>query len=317
MPTKIWKSDEVKKLYRQPLLKLIHKAHRIHLKHFKSNEVELCTLLSIKTGACPEDCAYCPQSAHYKTDTMIEKLYDVKTVIERATLAKKNGATRFCMGAAWRNPPAKQFPKVLEMIKAVKALGLETCVTLGMLSSDQSNALKTAGLDFYNHNIDTSEDYYKKIISTRTFQDRVETLDKVRDADIKLCCGGIIGMGESHEDRIQFLLTLANLPKPPESVPINRLIPIKGTPLSNAEQIDNFEYIKIIALARIMMPTARVRISAGRESMSEEMQTLCFMAGANSIFLGEKLLVTPNPTYDQDLLFLNKIGIKPLTSHLS
>lgn len=312
-----WNKEQVKALFELPFIELVFKAHTIHREHFKNHEMELCTLLSIKTGTCPEDCAYCPQSGHYKTGLEKEKLFDVEEVTKQALIAKENGAVRFCMGAAWRNPPEKDFPKVLDMIKAVKAAGLETCVTLGMLNDAQAKALKEAGLDFYNHNLDTSPDHYKKIISTRTYQDRLDTLEHVRTNDLKTCCGGILGMGETREDRMELLIQLANLPTPPQSVPINRLIPIPGTPLANADPIDNFEFIKTIAAARIMMPSSVVRLSAGRSTMSEEMQALCFMAGANSIWLGDKLLTTPNPESDQDMEMLKKLGITARKSCLS
>lgn len=317
MQKKTWTSNEVQQLYEHSFLELIFKAQTIHREYFNPAEIELCTLLSIKTGACPEDCAYCPQSGHFKTGLQKEKLFDLEEVKQRAQEAKEKGATRFCMGAAWRNPPEKEFPNVLEMIKTVKSLGMETCVTLGMLTEKQAAQLKEAGLDFYNHNLDTSPEYYKKIISTRTYEDRLNTLNHVRCADIKVCCGGIIGMGESREDRIELLVQLANLPKAPESVPINRLIPIQGTPLETTSQIDNFEFIRTIAIARIMMPTSIVRLSAGREDMSEEMQTLCFMAGANSIFSGEKLLTAANPDIHEDQIMFKKLGMKATSQSLA
>ncbi|OGT37137.1 MAG: biotin synthase BioB [Gammaproteobacteria bacterium RIFCSPHIGHO2_12_FULL_38_14] len=307
---KIFNDETVQALYERPFITLLYEAQTIHQKHFPADEVELCSLLSVKTGACPEDCAYCPQSAHYETNVTREKLMNLDEVLKEARAAKENGALRFCMGAAWRNPPKKDFPKILEMIRAVKALGLETCVTLGMLDEPQAQALKEAGLDFYNHNLDTSPKHYEKIISTRTYQDRLSTLDHVRNANIAVCCGGILGMGESREDRIQLLLQLANLPKPPESIPINRLIPIPGTPLQHMQPLDNLEFIRTIAVTRIMMPNSIIRLSAGRGEMSEEMQALCFMAGANSMWLGEKLLTTPNPETNRDLMMLKRLGIK-------
>ena len=307
---KIFNDETVQALYERPFITLLYEAQTIHQKHFPADEVELCSLLSVKTGACPEDCAYCPQSAHYETNVTREKLMNLDEVLKEAHAAKENGALRFCMGAAWRNPPKKDFPKILEMIRAVKALGLETCVTLGMLDEPQAQALKEAGLDFYNHNLDTSPKHYEKIISTRTYQDRLSTLDHVRNANIAVCCGGILGMGESREDRIQLLLQLANLPKPPESIPINRLIPIPGTPLQHMQPLDNLEFIRTIAVTRIMMPNSIIRLSAGRGEMSEEMQALCFMAGANSMWLGEKLLTTPNPETNRDLMMLKRLGIK-------
>lgn len=311
--SKTWEPADVEKLYCTSFLTLIFKAQAIHQDFFDPNEMELCTLLSIKTGACPEDCAYCPQSGHHNTGLKKQSLLNLHDILPQATAAKKNGAVRYCMGAAWRTPPEKDFPKIIEIIKAVKALGLETCMTLGMLNQTQAEQLKQAGLDFYNHNLDTSPEYYQKIISTRDYQDRLETLGYIRKAGIKTCCGGIIGMGESRQDRIELLCQLANLPQQPDSVPINRLMAVQGTPLENVIQIDNFEFIKTVAIARIMMPRSVVRLSAGRESMSEEMQVLCFMAGANSIFFGDKLLTNPNPSTDQDLLLLKKLGMKAKT----
>jgi biotin synthase len=306
---KQWKASEIAALYDLPFMDLLYRAQTVHREHFDSQDVQLSSLLSIKTGACPEDCAYCPQSGHYNTGLGKEKLLPVDDVIEQAKAAKAKGASRFCLGAAWRNPPKKQFGQVLEMIKGIKELDMETCVTLGMLDEEQAAELKACGLDYYNHNLDTSPEYYEKIITTRTYQDRLDTLEQVRKADLKVCCGGIIGMGETRDDRIGLLLNLANLPKPPESVPINRLIAVKGTPLEDARQIDNFEFIRTIAVARIMMPASRVRISAGREEMSEEMQSLCFFAGANSIFIGEKLLTTKNPEADADMQMMKKLGL--------
>lgn len=306
-----WRYEFVEALYELPLIALVYKAQTIHKQHFAANEMQLSTLLSVKTGACPEDCAYCPQSAHYKTGLEQEKLLAVDQVVAQANTAKAKGATRFCMGAAWRNPPKRDFPQVLAMIKAVKNIGLETCVTLGMLDEAQAAALKEVGLDFYNHNLDTSPSYYKKLITTRTYDDRLTTLENVRKAGIKVCCGGIVGMGEARQDRIALLLQLANLAPPPESVPINRLIAMKGTPLGKVPPIDNFELIRTIAVARIMMPTSVVRLSAGREAMSEELQAWCFMAGVNSLFFGEKLLTAANPANNQDRSLLNKLGIRP------
>jgi biotin synthase len=306
----MWTFTDVAELFELPFLDLLFKAQTIHRENFAPNEVQLATLLSIKTGTCPEDCAYCPQSAHYDTGLEKENLYDVDTVIAEAKKAKESGSTRFCMGAAWRSPPKKEFPKVLQMIRAVKDLGMETCVTLGMLNEAQAQELNEAGLDFYNHNLDSSPEFYKKIITTRTYEERLQTLENVRNAGLSTCCGGIIGMGETREDRIHLLLQLANLPEPPLSVPINRLMAIKGTPLGETPQIDNIEFIRMIAVARIMMPTSYVRLSAGRDTMSEEMHALCFMAGANSIFSGEVLLTAPNPTQNKDALLLAKLGIK-------
>lgn len=313
MSSKKWDFKEVESLYEMPFLALLFKAQTIHRENFKPDEVQLATLLSIKTGTCPEDCAYCPQSAHYDTGVEKETILNVEEVTKQAQLAKENGATRFCMGAAWRSPPKKDFPKVLELIKAVKNLGMEACVTLGMLDDQQAQQLKEAGLDYYNHNLDTSPEYYKKIISTRNYQDRLDTLENVRNAGIHVCCGGIMGMGESRRDRINFLLELVNLPTPPKSVPINRLIPIKGTPLEKSSQLDNFEFVRTVAIARILMPTSFVRLSAGRKDMSEEMQALCFMAGANSIHFGDTLLTTANPSANEDLNLLKKLGIDTYT----
>src|SRR3990167_3169278 len=305
-----WTNESVENLYQSPFLELMDKARSIHKQNFTTNEMELCTLANIKVGACPEDCAYCTQSGHYKTDIKRQKLLDIDSVLAQATLAKESGAQHFCMGAAWRNPPEKDFPQVLEMIKAVKAMGLETCVTLGMLNSEQAHALKEAGLDFYNHNLDTSPDYYEKIITTHTYQDRLNTLEHVRQAKIHVCCGGIIGMGESRQDRIGLLVQLANLPEPPTSVPINKLIPMEGTPLEKVQIIDNFEFIRTIAVARIILPKAMIRLSAGRDDMSDEMQALCFFAGANSIFFCDKLLTANNPDSKRDLQLLKTLGIK-------
>lgn len=304
-----WTHDKVAKLFDLPFMSLLYQAQTVHREHFNVDALELCTLLSIKTGACPEDCAYCSQSGHYQTGLKREKLFDVEEVINHANIAKANGAKRFCMGAAWRSPPEKAMSKVVDMIKAVKALGLETCVTLGMLTKDQVTQLKEAGLDFYNHNLDTSPEYYEKIISTRTYQSRLDTLKLVQEGGINVCCGGIIGMGETRDDRIALLLQLASLPEPPQSVPINNLVPILGTPLEKTPKLDNFEFIRTIAVARLMLPTSVIRLSAGRKEMSEEMQTLCFMAGANSMWLGEKLLTVDNSGEDRDAQFLQKLGI--------
>jgi len=304
-----WIKAEVANLYETPILSLLLQAQTTHRQYFRPNEIEFCSLLSIKTGTCPEDCAYCPQSGHYKTGVMKEKLLDLETVLQQAKIAKENGATRFCMGAAWRNPTDKNLDKVIPLIQAVKDLGLITCITIGMLSEKQAQQLKAAGLDFYNHNLDTSPDYYKKIITTRTYQDRLDTLAHVRNAGLHVCCGGIIGMGETREDRIELLLQLANLPIQPESVPINKLMAIPGTPLADVKPIDNFEFIRTIAVARIMMPRSIIRLSAGRDSMSEEMQTLCFMAGALSIWVGDTLLTEGNPAFDQDMAMMAKLGM--------
>lgn len=305
-----WTVDEVNALYTLPFNDLLFKAHSTHRKFFDHNTIQISTLLSIKTGRCPENCSYCPQSGHYKTDTDPEALMPVEVVVDYAKKAKASGATRFCMGAAWRNPPKKDFPKVLEILKAIKELDLETCLTLGMLSDEQTKQLKEAGLDYYNHNIDTSREYYEKVISTRDFQDRLDTLERVRKNDINVCCGGIIGMGEEITDRFKFLAELANLPEHPKSVPINKLIPIPGTPLQNEEKVDPIEFVKIIAMARIMMPESYVRLSAGRNTMSEECHALCFFAGANSIHYGDKLLVTGLPSTEKDRELIKKLGIK-------
>ncbi len=313
-----WDTKKVRTFYELPFIELIFKSHSIHRQYFNANEIELCTLLSIKTGSCPEDCGYCPQSAHFKTSLQKEKLLAIDQVIEKAKTAKAYGATRFCMGAAWKYPPKKEWDKVLQMIKEIKALGLETCVTLGQLSEIQTKELKQAGLDFYNHNLDTSRQYYKKIITTRTFEERLDTLELVRAADIQICSGGIIGMGESREDRIELLIELASLPTPPKSVPINRLMPVKGTPLGDTPCIDDFEFIRTIAVARIMLPHSFIRLSAGRDEMSFAMQAFCFMAGANSIFSGsDKLLTTPNPSKESDMQLLKELGltIKKLKKH--
>ena len=307
-----WMKNEVDTLFNQPFLDLLFKAQKIHRDNFPANQVQMSTLLSIKTGACPEDCTYCPQSAHYKTGLKKEKLMPLEDVVGEAKAAKEKGASRFCMGAAWRSPPKKDLPQVIEMVKAVKAMGMETCVTLGMLDKQQASALKKAGLDYYNHNLDTSPEYYKKVITTRTYDDRLQTLENVRDSDINVCCGGIIGMGETRDDRVELLLQLANLPQHPQSVPINRLVTVKGTPLELQSQMDDFEFVRNIAIARLMMPKSMVRLSAGRDAMSDAMQTLCFMGGANSIFYGEKLLTTANPELDRDQQLFAKLGIEPL-----
>lgn len=306
-----WTFDEVKALYALPFNDLLYRAQTVHREHFDPNAVQVSTLLSIKTGACPEDCKYCSQSGHYNTELEKEKLMAVEKVLAEAKQAKENGASRFCMGAAWKHPSTKDFPHVLDMVQGVRALGMETCMTLGALSMEQSQALAEAGLDYYNHNIDTSRDYYKTIISTRSFEDRLDTLAHVRDAGIKVCCGGIVGMGENGRDRIEFLKELANLPHHPESVPINNLVKIKGTPLENVDDLDEFEFIRMIAVARILMPASHVRLSAGREEMNDQMQALCFFAGANSIFYGEKLLTTSNPDENDDMQLFSRLGIHP------
>jgi len=304
-----WTLEEITNLYSLPFMDCLYKAHSIHRQYFVPNVIQLSTLLSIKTGTCPENCAYCPQSAHYQTAIQKHKLLDPTAVQKAAITAKKQGASRFCMGAAWRNPPKKEFNQVLDLVKRVKALGLETCMTLGMLSLEQAQALAESGLDYYNHNLDTSPEYYPKIITTRTYSDRLKTLENVRIAGIKMCCGGIIGMGETIIDRISFLQQLANLNPHPESVPINRLVAISGTPLEKIESVNTFEFVRIIALARILMPKSVVRLATGRETMNDELQALCFFAGANSIFYGEKLLTLPNPTLNRDKLLLNRLNI--------
>lgn len=304
-----WQVDEVQALFSLPFNDLLFEAQSIHRENFDPNEVQISSLLSIKTGACAEDCGYCPQSARYDTDLTVESLMSVEQVVESAVAAKKQGASRFCMGAAWRSPKDKDIARVVEMIQAVKSLDMETCVTLGMLSDSQTMALKAGGLDYYNHNLDTSADYYPNVITTRTYQDRLDTLQRVRKADINVCCGGIIGMGESAIDRVNLLITLANLPQHPESVPINRLVQVAGTPLQDTDLLDPFVFIRTLAVARILMPTSRVRLSAGRKEMSDTMQALCFFAGANSIFYGDKLLTTDNPTSHDDLALLNRLGL--------
>lgn len=306
-----WTRDEVLALFKQPFNDLLFQAQVVHRQHFNPNQVQLSTLLSIKTGACPEDCKYCPQSARYDTGLEKERLMAVEQVIEEARAAKASGASRFCMGAAWRSPKAKDMPEVARMVREVKALGLETCMTLGMLKPEQAQELADAGLDYYNHNLDTSPEFYGDIITTRTYQDRLETLDNVRKAGMKVCAGGIVGMGEKPEDRAGLLIQLANLPQQPESVPINMLVKVAGTPLDQQEDLDPFEFIRTIAVARIMMPQSHVRLSAGREDMNDQMQALAFMAGANSIFYCEKLLTTPNPKANRDMQLFERLGITP------
>ncbi|MBY8315949.1 biotin synthase BioB [Vibrio fluvialis] len=304
-----WTVAEVKALLEKPFMDLLFDAQLVHRLHHPHNHVQVSTLLSIKTGACPEDCKYCPQSAHYRTDVDKERLMEVERVLDAAQKAKSSGSTRFCMGAAWKNPKARDMPLLKEMISGVKGMGLETCMTLGMLTSDQAQELADAGLDYYNHNLDTSPEFYGNIITTRTYQDRLDTLSHVRDAGMKICSGGIIGMGESTNDRAGLLVELANLSVHPESVPINMLVKVKGTPLEQVDDVEPFDFVRLIAVARIMMPQSAVRLSAGREKMNEQMQALCFMAGANSIFYGCKLLTTPNPAEDSDMLLFKKLGI--------
>lgn len=308
---KRWTLKEARALFDMPFLDLVFQAQQVHRQHFDPSQIQVSTLLSIKTGACPEDCKYCAQSARYKTGLEKERLMEVQQVIESAKKAKAAGSTRFCMGAAWKNPHERDMPYLEQMVKEVKALGMETCMTLGKLDDSQANRLANAGLDFYNHNLDTSPEFYGSIVTTRTYQDRLDTLDKVRNAGIKVCSGGILGLGEEVKDRAAMLVQLANLPQPPESVPINMLAKIKGTPLADNEDVDPFDFIRTIAVARIMMPRSYVRLSAGREQMSEQTQAFCFMAGANSIFYGCKLLTTTNPTEDKDHQLFRKLGLNP------
>jgi biotin synthase len=306
-----WTLEEVRALHRLPFADLMHRAQTVHRRHFDPNEVQVSTLLSVKTGACPEDCAYCPQSIRYDTGLEREALMEPEAVVERARAARDAGATRFCMGAAWRSPKDRDLEKVAAMVEGVARLGLETCATLGMLSPAQAKRLKDAGLDYYNHNLDTSEGFYGEVITTRTYQDRLDTLAAVRAAGINVCCGGILGMGEQPEDRVAFLHTLATLDPHPESVPINNLVQVEGTPLAGTAALDPLEFVRIIALARILMPRSHVRLSAGRSAMSDEMQALCFLAGANSIFYGEKLLTTGNPDTASDHALFERLGIRP------
>lgn len=306
-----WTQDEVAALYSLPFNDLLFRAASVHRQCFDPNEVQVSTLLSIKTGACPEDCKYCPQSGHYNTGLEKEKLMEVDKVVQQAHAAKAAGASRFCMGAAWRSPTKKDMPYVLEMVKQVKSLGLETCMTLGMLDSDQASELADAGLDYYNHNLDTSPEYYGEIITTRTYGDRLDTLQNVRDAGMKICSGGILGMGEQQKDRAGMLIQLANMNPQPESVPINMLVKVEGTPLDEQPELDPFDFIRTIAVARIMMPQSHVRLSAGREEMNDQMQAMAFFAGANSIFYGDKLLTTSNPEADNDRQLFRRLGIRP------
>lgn len=304
-----WSLQEVQSYFESPLNDLLYRAHSLYRECFDPNEVQISRLLSIKTGACPEDCAYCPQSARYNTGLERDALIPLEEVLRSAREAKNQGATRFCMGAAWRSPKDRDIDQVVEMVEGVRQLGMETCVTLGMLSDEQTQRLKESGLDYYNHNLDTSEEYYSQIISTRTYQDRLDTLKRVRDAGIQVCCGGIVGMGESNDDRAGLLLELANMPEHPESVPINMLVQVPGTPLDGTSKLDPLIFIRTIAVARILMPKSRVRLSAGRTDMSDEMQALCFFAGANSIFYGEKLLTTDNPVMDGDRKLFERLGL--------
>ncbi|EIU7555864.1 biotin synthase [Providencia rettgeri] len=308
---KQWTIKQANELFSMPFFDLLFQAQQIHRQNFDPQQVQVSTLLSIKTGACPEDCKYCAQSARYKTGLETERLMEVQQVLESAKKAKQAGSTRFCMGAAWRNPKERDMPYLEMMVKEVKSLGMETCMTLGMIDNTQAQRLAEAGLDYYNHNLDTSPEYYGNIITTRTYQDRLDTLENVRDAGIKVCSGGILGLGEKVSDRAALLVQLANLPKPPESVPINMLMKVEGTPMADNEDVDAFDFIRTIAVARIMMPTSYVRLSAGREYMNEQTQALCFMAGANSVFYGCKLLTTPNPDENKDLALFNKLNINP------
>ena len=309
-PRHDWTVDEVEALFALPFADLIHRAQTVHREHHPANTVQMSTLLSVKTGACPEDCAYCPQSVRYDTGLDREALMAVDDVVTRARAAREAGATRFCMGAAWRSPKKRDIEVMSAMIRGVRELGMETCATLGMLTKDQALELRDAGLDYYNHNIDTSPEYYDKIITTRDFQDRLETLEAVREAGMNVCCGGIVGMGETVRDRARMLQVLANLEQHPESVPINQLVAVPGTPLADQAPIDPFDFIRTIAVARILMPSSAVRLSAGREQMADELQALAFLAGANSIFYGEKLLTTGNPDVEHDRRLLDRLGMR-------
>jgi biotin synthase len=307
-----WTREEVSALLALPFNDLLERAHAVHAAHHDPNAVQVSTLLSIKTGGCPEDCAYCPQAARYHTGVEAQKLMPLDAVLAKAKQAKAAGATRFCMGAAWRSPKDRDVEKVASMIREVKALGMETCATLGMLTQEQADRFKSAGLDYYNHNLDTAPEFYGEIIHTREFQDRLDTLECVRDAGLKTCCGGIVGMGESRAQRAGLLQTLANLPEHPQSVPINRLVQVEGTPLKRTALLDPFEFVRTIAVARILMPASMVRLSAGRAEMSDELQALCFFAGANSIFYGEKLLTTGNPDTERDQALFARLGLVPM-----
>lgn len=311
---KIWTAAEARDIFDLPLMDLLFRAQTVHRMSFDPNRIQMSRLLSIKTGGCPEDCAYCSQSARHDLGLSASKLLEVQRVLDEARRARDAGATRYCMGAAWRSPKPRDMPQIIAMIEGVKALGMETCMTLGMLDGDQARALAEAGLDYYNHNIDTSELHYANVITTRSFADRLETLRHVRDSGIKVCSGGILGMGEGDQDRVDMLVTLANLPVPPESVPINMLIPVPGTPLADADPVDPIDFVRTIATARIMMPTSHVRLSAGRTGMSDEMQALCFFAGANSIFVGDTLLTKDNPSEDRDAALFARLGLKPMAA---
>ena len=307
-----WTRAEIAALLDLPFADLLARAHAMHRAHHDANAVQVSTLLSVKTGGCPEDCAYCPQAARYATGVDAEKLMTVDAVLAKAKQAKAAGASRFCMGAAWRSPKDRDIPKIAAMVGAVKALGMETCATLGMLTQSQADALKDAGLDYYNHNLDSAPEFYGEIIHTREYQDRLDTLECVRDAGLKTCCGGIVGMGETREQRAGLLQALANLPEHPQSVPINRLVQVAGTPLAGTPVLDPFEFVRMIAAARIVMPKSMVRLSAGRAEMSDELQALCFFAGANSIFYGEKLLTTGNPDVEHDQRLFARLGVRPM-----
>jgi len=307
---KQWTFDQVEKIYQQPIIDLVYEAQTIHRQHFNSHEVEPCVLLSIKTGACPEDCKYCSQSGHYKTELEKEKLMDKSDVVQKAKEAKAKGAKRFCMGAAWRSPPKKAIENLQAIIKEVKELGLETCMTLGMLNQEQADQLKNAGLDYYNHNLDTAREYYPEVITTRTYQERLDTLSCVAKAGLKTCCGGILGLGETQKDRINFLIELSRLDNVPESIPINNLIPVAGTPFGDKKPLDPIETVRTIATARILFPTSMIRLSAGRKHMTDEMHAMCFMAGANSLFLGDTLLTAENAGQDRDTQMFDKLGMR-------
>ncbi len=311
VPRGTWKEAEVAALFDLPLNDLLFGAQWVHRRNFEPNQVQISTLLSIKTGACPEDCAYCPQSIRYQTDVEQHELMDVADVVAAARQARDAGATRFCMGAAYRGPKAKQLLQITRMVAEVRALGLETCATLGLLTADQALALKEAGLDYYNHNLDSSADFYPKVVGTRTYQSRLDTLAHVRDAGLKVCCGGILGMGETREDRIKLMHTLATMASQPESVPINRLVQIPGTPLNGLEPLDGFEFVRTIGVGRILMPCSHMRLSAGRNELSDELQALAFLAGANSIFYGDKLLTTGNPQAERDRALFQRLGLEP------
>ncbi|GJM07927.1 MAG: biotin synthase [Lysobacteraceae bacterium] len=310
-----WTVDQIVELFNLPFSELIYRAATVHRQFFEPDQVQVSTLLSIKTGACPEDCKYCPQSAHYKTGLEVERLLELQTVVDKAKQAKAAGATRFCMGAAWRQPRDKDLDRVIDMVTEVRKLGMETCVTLGMLEAQQAQRLKEAGLDYYNHNIDTSEEYYSEVISTRKFDDRLQTLENVRQAGLNVCCGGIVGMGESVDDRASMLKTLANLPTHPQSVPINQLVRVAGTPYEDEKEVEALDMVRTIAVARIVLPKSMVRLSAGRSEMSDETQALCFLAGANSVFYGERLLTTDNPDEHHDQQLFKKLGVKPMPAH--